>query len=76
MQAIKPAADHLFVAARQACSVSCASKGVATRQKTDLRRELDAATDRRKSHWHWDKGHARQKDNERCDELANQTIDR
>lgn len=37
----------------------------------DLWKELDAACGRHKITWEWVKGHAYHKDNNRCDELAN-----
>ncbi|MDP1589474.1 MAG: ribonuclease HI [Prosthecobacter sp.] len=43
-------------------------------KNADLWRELDTVTAHHKIHWHWVKGHAGHKDNERCDELANEAI--
>jgi ribonuclease HI len=40
----------------------------------DLWRELDLLSSRHTVRWHWVKGHAGHKDNERCDVLANQEI--
>ena len=38
----------------------------------DLWMELDAARERHRIRWHWVKGHAADRDNIRCDTLANQ----
>jgi len=40
----------------------------------DLWRQLDAAVTRHKITWHWVKGHAGHKENERCDQLAQLAI--
>ena len=40
----------------------------------DLWRELDLACNRHTIRWHWVKGHAGHRENERCDELANEAI--
>jgi ribonuclease HI len=40
----------------------------------DLWRQLDAAVARHKVTWHWVKAHAGHKENERCDQLAQQAI--
>jgi ribonuclease HI len=42
----------------------------------DLWRQLDALAAKHSIHWHWVKGHDGHPENERCDELANQAIDR
>jgi ribonuclease HI len=42
----------------------------------DLWRQLDALAANHSIHWHWVKGHDGHPENERCDELANQAIDR
>jgi len=36
----------------------------------DLWQQLDELASRHKTHWHWTKGHAKHRDNNRCDELA------
>jgi len=41
----------------------------------DLWRQLDDAVARHNVSWHWVKGHAGHRENERADELANQGID-
>jgi ribonuclease HI len=41
----------------------------------DLWRQLDDAVARHEVSWHWVKGHAGHRENERADELANQGID-
>ena len=38
--------------------------------------ELDELVQRHEVHWHWLKGHAGHPENERCDELARNEIDR
>jgi ribonuclease HI len=40
----------------------------------DLWRELLAAMAPHRIHWHWVKGHAGHRENERCDELANLAV--
>jgi ribonuclease HI len=45
-------------------------------KNSDLWRELDAAAARHRVTWHWVKGHAGHAENERCDALANEAIDR
>lgn len=40
----------------------------------DLWQRLDAANNRHQVKWHWVKGHAGHKENERCDELARMAI--
>lgn len=42
----------------------------------DLWRELDAAIQQHKIQWHWVRGHAGQRDNERVDKLARDAIPR
>ncbi len=43
-------------------------------KNADLWRELDGATERHTIRWHWVKAHAGHRDNERCDQLANEAI--
>ena len=43
-------------------------------KNADLWRELEVEAARHKLHWHWVKGHAGNRDNERCDELATEAI--
>jgi ribonuclease HI len=45
-------------------------------KNADLWRALDEAAAPHQIEWAWVKGHAGVPDNERCDELANQTMDR
>ncbi len=40
----------------------------------DLWQRLDAAMGPHRVHWHWVKGHAGHRENERCDELANLAV--
>ena len=40
----------------------------------DLWQELDEAVQQHKIHWHWVRGHAGQRDNERVDKLARNAI--
>ena len=42
----------------------------------DLWRALDDAAQRHEVQWHWVKGHAGHHDNERCDELATQALEK
>jgi len=42
----------------------------------DLWQALDAEASRHVTHWHWVKGHSLQPENERCDELATEAIER
>ncbi len=42
----------------------------------DLWRRLDAAASRHQIEWRWVKGHAGNRDNERCDELCGQAIEK
>jgi ribonuclease HI len=56
------------------------SRNWKTLQKTpvkneDLWKDLDAATARHRISWHWVKGHAGHKENERCDVLAQREIE-
>jgi ribonuclease HI len=39
-------------------------------KNADLWRQLDAACQQHRIHWHWLKGHAGHRENERCDQLA------
>ena len=45
-------------------------------KNVDLWRELDAAAARHEIQWKWLKGHAGHAENERCDVLANEAIDK
>ncbi len=45
-------------------------------KNVDLWKELDAAAAPHTIEWRWLKGHAGHTENERCDELANQAMDR
>jgi ribonuclease HI len=42
----------------------------------ELWQTLDAEASRHRVHWHWVRGHSLQPENERCDELATQAIER
>jgi ribonuclease HI len=42
----------------------------------DLWRELDSVIKKHEIHWHWVRGHAGQRDNERVDKLAREAIPR
>jgi len=42
----------------------------------ELWRSLDAESQRHRVRWHWVRGHTGQPENERCDELANEAIQR
>lgn len=44
-------------------------------ENSDLWRELDAETRRHSLHWHWLKGHAGHRHNERCDTLAREAVE-
>jgi ribonuclease HI len=45
-------------------------------KNADLWRELDAAASQHRIIWQWLKGHAGHEENERCDVLANEAIDK
>ena len=45
-------------------------------KNADLWKALDAEAQRHVIEWHWVKGHNDHPENERCDELANEAIDR
>lgn len=45
-------------------------------KNVDLWQALDEAAGRHQVHWHWVRGHNQQPENERCDELATQAIER
>lgn len=45
-------------------------------KNADLWQDLDAAAGRHKVHWHWVRGHNEQPENERCDQLATEAIER